>query len=105
MRNAILGAFDPLALRLDKGAVFENFFIAEKMKQHSYTGSNSQMHFWRGRQGGEVDYLEYNHSKNSVDSFECKWSASATIPKAFAANYPQATFTVVTINNIVEIVT
>jgi len=103
MRNAVLGAFEPLELRQDKGAVFENFFIAEKMKQHSYQQRDSQVHFWRGRQGGEVDYLEYNQSEDILESFECKWSRGASVPRAFETQYPKAKFTVVTINTIVEL--
>jgi uncharacterized protein len=104
LRNALLSTFSPLELRPDKGALLENFFIAEMLKQRAYTQRDTSMHFWRGRQGGEVDYLEYNVSHHSVEAFECKWSAAATVPKLFQTQYPQSTFTVVTIQNIVEVI-
>jgi len=104
LRNALLGNFTPLELRLDKGALLENFFIAEMLKQRAYTQRTTNMHFWRGRQGGEVDYVEYDTSHHRLQAFECKWSASATVPKAFQAQYPHHTFTVVTVQNIVEVI-
>jgi len=104
LRNALLGTFSPLALRLDKGTLLENFFIAEMLKQRAYTQRDTSVHFWRGRQGGEVDYVEYDTSHNTLQAFECKWSASTAIPKAFKTQYPQNTFTVVTVQNIVEVI-
>lgn len=36
VRNKIIGNFNPLALRNDVGALWENFLIAERKKQNSY---------------------------------------------------------------------
>ena len=36
IRNAIINNFNPLALRNDKGALWENFLISERMKKNSY---------------------------------------------------------------------
>ncbi len=102
MRNAVLGATDPLGLRQDKGAVFENFFIAEKMKQRAYAMRDSEVHFWRHRQEGEVDFVESTNQHSKIDAYECKWKETVSTPLAFARTYPQATFTTVTVENIVE---
>ncbi len=36
IRNAIINNFNPLDLRTDKGALWENFLIAERMKRNTY---------------------------------------------------------------------
>ena len=102
MRNAVLGAFDPLDIRLDKGALLENFFIAEKIKARTYADKNTEVHFWRNRQGGEVDFVESSHQGREMEAFECKWKNQVSAPSAFATNYPNAHFTCVTFETIVD---
>lgn len=100
IRNAILNNTDPLDLRPDKGAIFENFFIAEKIKLREYSGRNSEVHFWKNRGGGEVDFIEiYN---NNINAYECKWKEAVTAPKAWTNTYPKANFDCITTENIVK---
>ena len=101
MRNAILGATDPLDSRADKGAVFENFFIAEMLKQRIYNGATDEMHFWRDRQGAEIDFIECDASGQNIKAIECKWNTPVSINTSFANSYPEATFQCITKNNIV----
>jgi predicted AAA+ superfamily ATPase len=42
VRNMVIGNFNNLALRQDKGALWENFMIAERMKHLSYSQSNAK---------------------------------------------------------------
>lgn len=92
MRNALLGNFDPMELRPDKGAIFENFFIAEKIKERAYALRSSTIHFWRNRQGSEVDFVESLHAGAEIVAYECKWKERATAPRSFSAAYPHAHF-------------
>ncbi len=101
IRNALIGNTDPIDIRSDKGAIFENFFIAEKIKERAYAMRSSEVHFWRNRQGSELDFVELLHGKNEVLVYECKWKKSATIPPLFRRTYPHARFTTITIENIV----
>ena len=102
MRNAIIGNADSIELRTDKGAIFENFFIAEKVKERAYAGRNSDIHFWRNRQGAEIDFVEHAVSPESLHAFECKWKDGATAPASFRMLYPRANFTTITSENIVS---
>ncbi len=103
IRNALLGATDSLEMRLDKGAVLENFFIAEKIKQHSYSMSETNSNFWRNTQGGEIDFIESDSQRSKIYAYETKWKNIVSAPGAFTTIYPNAHFQCVTLDNIVEI--
>ena len=50
VRNIIIGNFNPLELRQDTGALWENFLISERLKQNKYKSTNAKMYFWRTKQ-------------------------------------------------------
>lgn len=87
IRNAIINNFNPLDLRTDKGALWENFLIAERMKRNTYHQHYVNTFFWRtvGRQ--EIDFVE--ESNGSITAFEFKWKGApkVRIPKSFIQNY------------------
>jgi predicted AAA+ superfamily ATPase len=103
IRNAVINAYGNIETRLDKGALFENFFIAEKMKQRDYSESDTKVYFWRNRQEGEVDFVETLEQGGAIHAYECKYKDNAKMPRAFSTQYPQADFQVVTIENIVNV--
>jgi predicted AAA+ superfamily ATPase len=83
----ILGNFTPLDLRQDKGALWENFLITERLKQNKYKNTHAKMYFWRTKQQQEVDLVE---EKNGIiTGFEFKWSAKKKVrlPKTFVNEY------------------
>lgn len=102
VRNALIGNFEDFALRGDKGAVLENFFIAEKYKERAYARRDTELHFWRNRQGAEVDFVENTPTMSEVMAYECKWKASAKMPPSFRNLYPKAQWASITVNNVVE---
>lgn len=87
VRNMIIGNFNNLALRQDKGALWENFMMAERMKFLSYTQSNAKPYFWRTTTQQEIDYIETN--ADAVSAFEFKWATTkkAKLPKSFIEAY------------------
>ena len=87
VRNMVIGNFNNLALRQDKGVLWENFIIAERMKQLSYSQSNAKPYFWRTTAQQEIDYIETN--ANTVSAFEFKWASTkkAKLPKSFIESY------------------
>lgn len=100
IRNAILQNFAPLSLRQDTGALWENFFISERLKANHYNGRNVIPYFWRTTQQQEIDYIE--ESDGRFNLFELKWNpkkANTVIPKIFAENYAVETSSVVTPEN------
>ncbi|MFH1909030.1 MAG: DUF4143 domain-containing protein [Chloroflexota bacterium] len=57
IRNALIGDFNDLSLRPDRGAVWENFLIIERRKAYLNRGRTVQSRFWRTYGGAEVDYI------------------------------------------------
>ncbi|MEK9166889.1 MAG: ATP-binding protein [Patescibacteria group bacterium] len=102
IRNAVIGNSDPIDLRPDKGAIFENFFITEKIKERAYSNRNSEVHFWRNRNGAEIDFIESVNGGKEIFAYECKWKDEISEPGAFKNSYPAATFKCITTQNIVE---
>ena len=101
VRNMVIGNFNNLALRQDKGALWENFMIAERMKHLSYSQSNAKPYFWRTTTQQEIDYIETN--ADAVSAFEFKWASTkkAKLPKSFIEAY-QPSFLVVNKDNFRE---
>ena len=87
IRNAVINNFNPLALRKDKGALWENFVLNERLKHIEYHQQNIQSFFWRSRQAGEIDLLEKKNGQ--LQAYEIKWSPRAKfkVPIAFSNLY------------------
>ncbi len=87
VRNMVLGNFNPLNLRQDTGALWENFLIAERLKQNTYKSTNAKMYFWRTKQQQEVDFVEEHNG--IITGFEFKWNAKKKLrlPKTFVNEY------------------
>ena len=75
IRNMIIGNFNPLELRQDKGALWENFLISERMKKNSYENSTAKPFFWRTVQQQEIDYVE--DFNGNITAYEIKWNVNA----------------------------
>ena len=104
IRNALIGDFKPIDLRGDKGALWENFVISERIKKNSYSGWYGHMYFWRTYQQQEIDLIE------EIDvefyAYEFKWNKKANVKfsKTFVNSYqPKKTF-VITPGNFEDIV-
>lgn len=86
VRNSIINNFAPLSMRIDTGAMWENFMVIERLK---YLSNNQQIitpYFWRTYTGAEVDYVE---EKNGVlTAFEIKYQkARGKAPQTWIDNY------------------
>lgn len=91
IRNMIIGNFNALGLRQDKGALWENFLISERIKKNAYEGSMAKPYFWRTVQQQEIDYVE--ETAGQITGYEIKWNANAKakIPKLFKETYTAET--------------
>jgi predicted AAA+ superfamily ATPase len=75
IRNALIGDFNDLSLRPDRGAVWENFLIIERYKFYLNQGMSVQGRFWRTYGGAEVDYIEESHP-GQMRAYEFKFGSS-----------------------------
>ena len=98
VRNAIINNFAPLDLRLDKGALWENFLVSERIKYNHYHNSFVKPYFWRTKDQAEIDFIE---DKDGVlYAFEMKWKKSnARLPQSFREHYKRYEFETVHTEN------
>lgn len=106
IRNAILNNFAPTNLRTDMGALWENFFIMERIKMNAYNGryANYYYYFWRTTDQKEIDFIE--ESDGAFTIFEMKWNprkGNVKFPKAFLENYNCTASHVVTPENYMDL--
>jgi predicted AAA+ superfamily ATPase len=87
IRNALIGNFNPLALRNDTGALWENFLISERLKANHYNNSTTKAYFWRTHAQQEIDYIEERGGQ--MYAYEFKWNPKARIkfPNSFVEVY------------------
>lgn len=86
VRNMIIGNFNPLDLRIDKGALWENFLVSERHKQNIYKETFTKMYFWRTKEQQEIDFVEEKNGK--ISAFEFKWNNKKTkFPEKFLESY------------------
>ena len=100
LRNAIINNFNPMSLRADTGALWENFLVSERQKLLAYHEISANRYFWRTHAQQEIDYIEERNGK--LYAFEFKWNASAKarIPKTFTRAYPESIGKIITPNHI-----
>lgn len=103
IRNALLGMFNPLALRTDTGVLWENYCVSERTKRNQKHAVWTNQFFWRTTDGQEVDLVE--DVNGELAGFEIKWNERPLrIPKAWRTKYPHATYTQVNRSNYQDFV-
>ncbi len=103
IRNALIQNLNSLALRQDAGALWENFFISERIKYNHYNGRYVNAYFWRTTQQQEIDYIE--ETDGAMTAFEMKWNpkkAHAALPASFLKSYPVKETAVITPDNYLD---
>jgi len=100
-RNALIRNFNPLALRSDVGALFENFAIVERMKLFAHRRLYANFYFWRTYEQKEIDLIEEREGK--LMAFEFKWKDGQGSTKAaneFMGAYQNSQYQVITQANL-----
>lgn len=106
IRNALIQNLNPLSLRNDAGALWENFIISEFIKTNHYNGRYANYYFWRTTSQQEIDFVE--ERDGLLRLYEMKWNpkkSTAKAPAEFTKAYGQMPFTVVTPDNYLDILT
>lgn len=76
LRNALIGDFNPIAIRQDIGFLWENFLFLERMKLHANNNHSASYYFWRSYSGAEVDYIQKTPDK-SLQAYEFKYNGKS----------------------------
>lgn len=105
IRNAIIKNFNPLHLRNDTGALWENFLIVERIKSNAYANRLTNKWFWRTHTQQEIDYVEEESGK--MAAFEFKWNmhkTSSVFPRTFQQAYPEASTKIIDQKNFTDFI-
>jgi uncharacterized protein len=103
IRNALINNFNPISLRDDTGALWENYVCTERLKANLYKGLSVQSSFWRTYDQQEIDLVE--EAGGVLRGIEVKWRAGKQrCPRAWANAYPDATFEVIHRDNYLDFV-
>lgn len=103
VRNALINNFNPMNLRSDKGALWENFLIAQRMSKNQSLDKSYAGHFWRTWEGSEIDYVE--ESGGAFHGYEIKWSnQTVKPPKQWLEFYPGSPVSTIHQDNWTEFV-
>lgn len=103
VRNAILLNYAPAALRSDMDALWENFFISERIKYNAYSGRKVNYYFWRTTSQQEIDLIE--DSDGQFHIFEMKWNlakGNTRFPGSFLEAYDPVAANTITPANYLE---
>jgi predicted AAA+ superfamily ATPase len=103
LRNALISNFNQLELRQDKGALWENFLISERLKHLKYHKLYTKTYFWRTAQQQEIDWIEEIDGK--ITAYEFKWKSKKKVkfPQKFIEAY-QAKVKVIDTDNYYEFI-
>ena len=85
------------------GALWENFFIMERIKYNAYANRRVNYYFWRTTSQQEIDLIEESDGRFTV--FEMKWNPAkgkVTFPPSFIDAYRPENMFVVTPDNYME---
>ena len=103
IRNSIIQNLNPLSLRNDVGALWENFIISERIKFNHNREHRANYYFWRTTTQQEIDFVE--ESGGSFHLFEMKWNprrVPSKPPSEFTKGYGEMPFSVVTPDNYLD---
>lgn len=87
IRNAVINQLQFWSGRQDKGALWENFLVSERLKYNSYGSRYVNTYFWRTTQQQEIDFVEEINGK--LMAFEFKWNEKKNVrfPGSFLNEY------------------
>ena len=100
VRNALINNFNDLFRRTDRGAIFENFMVAEMIKKEINKPQKTNFYFWRTYAQKEVDLI--TEKNNKITAYEIKFNKPKNLKNllAFKKLYPDSVTKVITIDNL-----
>lgn len=98
IRNALINNYNPLDRRDDKGQLWENYLVMERVKKQQYQHLWSHNYFWRTYDQKEIDWVEEREGR--LFGYEFKWKKeNVKAPALWLETYPTASFEVICTEN------
>lgn len=102
VRNALINNVNPLSIRNDIGALWENLIISEYKKNQYWLANTSPLYFWRTYSQEEIDLVKDEGGK--LFAYEIKWQKSKKRPpKNWLASYPTSQWQSITKDNFLDV--
>ncbi|MBO7646133.1 MAG: ATP-binding protein [Prevotella sp.] len=105
IRNAVIRNYAPYSMRSDseRGALWENYFISDRIKRSHNARLGTNFYFWRTYDQQEIDLIE--EQGGNLSALEIKSGRKTpTVPKAFSKAYPDASFSVLNADSYMNFV-
>ncbi len=104
IRNGLIKNFNPITLRDDVGALWENYMMTERMKRNLYCRHFTNSYFWRTYDRQEIDLIE--ERGGDLHAAEFKWSVKSSTrpPIAWMQAYPESSYQVVHPDNYLKFI-
>ena len=105
IRNAVIRNFNTLDFRMDKGELWENYLMSERIKFNTYNSKWVNHYFWRTYDQQELDLVEEEAAQ--LRGYEFKWNPNkkVKIPGGWKNAYPEASFKVIHTDNYLDFIT
>jgi predicted AAA+ superfamily ATPase len=105
IRNAVIGNFMFWENRLDKGALWENYLVSERIKLLNYNGFYGSYYFWRTTQQQEIDFIEEQDGKFKVFEFKLNPKKQTKLSVTFKNAYLADECQTISLQNVEEFLT
>lgn len=100
IRNALIQSLQPLQLRSDGEALWENFCMNERLKAWQVAGGMIRRYYWRGI-SGKVGLVE--ETQAGWAAFDFAWSGQPSkLPEYFQQTYPEANLETISQENFFD---
>jgi predicted AAA+ superfamily ATPase len=100
IRNALIQSLQPLDMRADRDALFENFCMNERMKYWQAKDQRVQRYYWRAL-STELDLVEA--SSDTYSAYDFSWAdKKLTTPKYFSDTYPDTQAKLIHAENLLQ---
>lgn len=100
IRNALIQSLQPLDLRADRDALWENFCMNERLKYWQAKDTRVQRYYWRSL-GNELDLVEATDGRYDAYDFGYQ-ERKLTTPKYFTDTYPDSEATLIYPDNLLQ---
>lgn len=102
IRNVLINNFNPLSLRTDGGALWENYAVSEFKKQQYWAANTAPLYFWRTYSQEEIDLVKDEGGR--LYAYEIKWKKPRLRPpKNWLAAYPGSEWQSITKDNFLDV--
>jgi uncharacterized protein len=102
IRNTLIGNFQQFELRTDKGALWENFMVSERIKFLNYNQFYGNYYFWRTFKQQEIDFIEEQDGQFSAFEFKLNSQKKGRFSKTFTEAYSVKEMKTISPDNVDE---